>query len=170
MSMAPLAGRAALAAVLAARYRRRTTARSRPGRRRTALAGTLAATGPVAAIATARRAGTRFRSPGAAPVRHLLVAVAYATVTAAAEELLWRAPLLRIAGGRRRLATTVLAGSGFVAVHLPRDGWAALPVHALNTASWSAATLIGRRVRWAVVAHTAYDVAAYELRPAEVNR
>jgi hypothetical protein len=60
-----------------------------------------------------------------------------------------------------------LAGAGFVGLHLRRDGRAALPVHALNTAAWTAATLLGRRLRWPVLAHAAYDLLALTLRTTE---
>jgi hypothetical protein len=168
-----LAGRSALALVLARRHhrhrqRQRTSASGRPGRWRTALATVLATGGPAVAVVAAWRSGARFRRP--LPAREIAFTAAYATVTAAAEELLWRAPLLRIARGPRRLAATLLAGGAFVGLHLPRDGRAGLPVHALNAASWSVATVVGCRLRWAIAAHAAYDAAARTLRPREVSR
>jgi membrane protease YdiL (CAAX protease family) len=158
-----LAGQLALAAVLVTAHRRRPPAR-RVRAARELLAMTVAATSPAAAALVARH--RRARRQPATPLGLALLA-AYAGSVALCEELLWRAPLLRLPAGPVRGAAAVLAGAGFAGLHLRRDGRRAGPVHAFNTAAWTAATLLGGRLRWPVLAHAAYDLLALSLRPAE---
>lgn len=169
-----LAGQVGLALVLAVRHRRRPSPGA--GRGRSAGAGNgwsagagrgrsaggflVAAVSPLVAGVTARRNRARWRRPSPAG---LALVVTHAASVALAEELLWRAPLLRLRTGPARAVAAVAAGAGFVGLHLRRDGWPALPVHALNTTVWTASTLLGRRLRWPVLAHAGYDLLALGL-------
>ncbi|MEO8888781.1 MAG: CPBP family intramembrane glutamic endopeptidase [Jatrophihabitantaceae bacterium] len=80
------------------------------------------------------------------------------------EELLWRAPLTV---PRSRGAGTVAAGvsaAGFLALHVRRDGRPSVPVHAVTTASWTVAAVLGRRVRWSILSHALYNFLVLSLR------
>lgn len=129
----------------------------------------LAFAGPALAVAATlvrHRAagGLRVAAPPSWAGRLLLAGRLAAN--ALVEELLWRAPLTRLRPGGVRLFAGTAGAAAFVGLHLRRDGARALPVHALTTASWTAAALLDRRLRWPVVSHTAYNYAAVVLRPA----
>lgn len=153
----------ALAAVLGALHRRAPLPAAASHRSRW-LAPGLALLGPAGCVVHAcRRRGGRWAPPRSPAARVLLAG--HALAGAAAEELAWRGPLLHLRPGPGRLVAAVAGGVGFVAAHLPRDGRRGIPVHAVTTASWTAAALTGRRLRWSILAHAAYNVAAVVLRP-----
>jgi CAAX prenyl protease-like protein len=153
----------ALSAVLAVLHRR--TPQAVPPTARGRLVGpALAALGPVGTIGyVCSHRGARCVPPPSTAARLMLAG--HALAGAAAEELAWRGPLLRVRSRRGRLVAGIGAGGAFVATHLPRDGRPALPVHAVNTAAWTAAVLTAHRVRWSILAHAGYNVAAIVLRP-----
>jgi hypothetical protein len=123
----------------------------------------VAAAGPAGVVTCARvRRGGRFQRLGPAPVTAL--AVLRALAGALIEEVIWRGPVLRLTSRPARALAVLGGGVGFVGLHLRRDGRAAWPVHAVNTASWTAAALVGGSVRWPVLSHAAYNVAAWSLR------
>jgi len=154
---------AALALGVAYRARRRPGAAARP--RRSGLAAALAATGPAAVVTGAVRGRpVTWRAPGTPITAALLVARVVAG--AVIEEVLWRGPVAVGRGSGAGIRAGVL-GVAFVALHLARDGGSAWRAHVPNTVAWTLAALVDRRLRWPVLSHAGYNLAAVCLRPAD---
>jgi hypothetical protein len=162
-------GRAALALVLAGVHFRRRIAHPPKASRAAAILGPLlAVAGPALLVGRALgRPRARWVWPTSTSGR--IAVVTHAVSAAFAEELSCRATLLRVAPGWRRRSAAALAGGAFVLAHLRRDGRGAWRPHAMNTASWTASTLIARRIRWPVLAHVAYDIAALTIHEASIG-
>lgn len=131
--------------------------------RRRRLTSALAAVGPVATVghAVVMQRG-RWQLPRSGAGKALLVG--HVVAGAWVEELLWRGPLVHLRPGPLRALAALGSGLAFVGVHVPRDGWRAVPVQTLNAASWTAATLTDGRVWRSVVSHAGYNLAALALR------
>ena len=149
------------------RRRGHPVVRRRGGQVRSLTQTSVLALGPPAVLVGARaaRTGARWCPPITSEARAGLAL--QVLLGALGEELLWRgaATLALPTWARRSLAG--LGGVGFAAAHLPRDGRAALPVHALISAGWTVAAYRSRSLAGPVVGHTAYNLALYCLRTPE---
>ncbi len=91
------------------------------------------------------------------PARHDGPLLAAASVSAAAEELLWRGALLRILRRRRQRLALVATSCGFALAHLPGTGRGALAT--LAGLGGALGVVAERRgLVAAAVAHATYDV------------
>ena len=148
-------------------YRYVAANRPRP-RRRAALAPAVAGAGPLLLIGgSLARGGQRLQAPPSGV--GLVMLGGYLASGVLAEELLWRAPLTFGRTCRGTACLAVLSGAGFVALHVRRDGLASTPLHAVNTASWTASVVLGRRLRWAMLSHFLYNCLAVSLRRVETG-
>ena len=156
---AALAGRATLGLALAAAHR---AAQRRAASATPAVGPGIAALLAVAPSAmlvarAARRPSVRWRRARPATYGLLVIHVLSGAVI---EEVVWRGVLTR--PGRPRVVTLGSA-LGFVAAHVPRDGRAGSRSHAINAAAWTVSASAGQRLRWPVLAHAGYNVAAHLL-------
>jgi len=128
--------------------------------RRARWAAAIVAAAPPAALVTraACQPGARWQPPPSPTVRTLLTA--HVLSSAVIEEVVWRGVLTRRHHPRNLAIASAL---GFVAAHLPRDGGRSAPAHAVNAVAWTLSASIGRRLRWSVLAHTGYNLAAHTL-------
>jgi membrane protease YdiL (CAAX protease family) len=125
----------------------------------------IASAAPALLVArTLRRSDSRWSPPRSGSGRALLVG--YVLTGVLVEELVWRAPLLHLRPGRGQFCGALVSATAFSALHLRRDGLRTAPIHVPNTVGWTLATLLAGRLRWALLAHTGYNVAALSLRAA----
>jgi membrane protease YdiL (CAAX protease family) len=162
--------RAVAAAVLGCAYglsnAYRYVAASRPQPPRRAAAAAVAGAGPLLLIGgSLARGGQRLRVPASGV--GLVMLGGYLASGVLAEELLWRAPLTFCRTRRSAACVAMLSSAGFVGLHVRRDGLASAPVHAVNTASWTASVVFGRRLRWPMLSHFLYNCLAVSLRRVE---
>ena len=160
--IAALLGRATVALTLASAHhkaRRRHHASAAPLSLRAQGAAALLATAPSAALVThaAQQPGMRWQPPPSPTAQALLVA--HVLSSAVIEEVLWRGVLAR----RHPRGLAIASVLGFVAAHVPRDGRRSAPIHAVNATAWAMSASRGRRLRWPVLAHTGYNLAAHTL-------
>jgi hypothetical protein len=145
---------------------------TRAGTARAAAAALCAGCGPALLVVNRLgTAGARWRPPPSTAGRLLLGG--YVAAGALLEEVLWRAPLILIRArtgtrpsARHASGAAALSAAGFLALHLRRDGARSLPAHLTTTASWTLAALVGRQLRWPLIAHAGYNFAAASLRAA----
>lgn len=128
-----------------------------PTARRVAVAA--AGLAPAGAVGvTLARSRAAWRPPRTVAGRILVLAHLASGVVV--EELLWRAPLLRLRSRPLRLAAASTSITLFAAAHVRRDGVRSLGVHVPIAAGLTLATLVEGRVRAAVIAHLLYNVVA----------
>jgi hypothetical protein len=151
-----VAGRTLLAGLLGARrVRRRSDVGAPVGARVAGAVLALAVPGGAAALTRAT-----FIAPASPAGRGLLVGHVFSG--ALLEELLWRAPLT---DDRHRIRRAALSMTGFVALHVRRDGAASAPIHVVLAGAWTASALLGRTIRWTCLSHAAYNYLALTGRP-----
>jgi hypothetical protein len=138
--------------------------RARPGRRSAQRVAAVAAAGPLLLIGS-RLARSGMRRPPALSALGRLVLGGYVASGALVEELMWRAPLTLPRTARGRVCAAGLSGSGFLLLHLRRDGAASAPAHLITTASWTTAAVLARRLRWVVLSHALYNYLVISLGP-----
>ena len=157
-------GRLALVVALTAVHRRHRPLGQARQWRSQAVVALSATAAPAAIVLAAARRGVRWTGPASAVGTALLAG--HVALNAAAEELLWRGPLIAPRPPARRAVVAAVSATGFLAAHLHRDGRSAAPVHLVTTLSWTGSALIGRSLWWPGFAHAGYNLAALTLAAA----
>jgi hypothetical protein len=132
-------------------------------------AAALALAGPVAVLTHALR-GRRVTMALPASTTGKLLLAGHVLSSVVLEEQLWRAPVTYPRSRRAQLGLAAASATGFVEMHVRRDGPESAPVHMLNTAGWTASAVVSRSLLWSTLSHAGYNYAALVLRGAPQTR